>query len=479
MASLLRQIVAGPRSRHPEAGLDLCYVTDNIIATSGPSSTYPQRAYRNPTDALVKFLDYKHGENWAIWEFRAEGTGYPDSEVYGRIRHYPWPDHHPPPFALIPNIMASMRDWLKGLEKGSGRVVVVHCKAGKGRSGTIACSYLISEEGWTVKDALARFTGRRMRSGFGAGVSIPSQLRWISYVDRWSKHQKLYVERQVEILEVHAWGLRDGVKVAIEGYIDEGKIIKTFHVFNKSERISMDDPRQLDTPITTDGANDLPTSASTPQLPTSSTPVSTSAVIFRPHHPIILPSSDICIDLERRNKATYGWTMVTSVAHVWFNAFFEGRGPENHGDPTSDGVFEIAWDAMDGIKGSARKGTKALDRIAVVWRAVPGDEGTPVIITEPREGEVVPEERAADWRQVGKGAGQNDLGLRTESPMSAEVSRASSVRSGASEVKGGESESEDGAYGVKTHGPAGEDHVPRLESGSSASAGGGPDGMKV
>lgn len=28
-ASLLRQIVAGPRARHPEAGLDLCYVTDN------------------------------------------------------------------------------------------------------------------------------------------------------------------------------------------------------------------------------------------------------------------------------------------------------------------------------------------------------------------------------------------------------------------------------------------------------------------
>ena len=28
-ASLLRSIVAGPRSRHPEAGLDLCYVTDN------------------------------------------------------------------------------------------------------------------------------------------------------------------------------------------------------------------------------------------------------------------------------------------------------------------------------------------------------------------------------------------------------------------------------------------------------------------
>ncbi|PWY71927.1 hypothetical protein BO83DRAFT_378910 [Aspergillus eucalypticola CBS 122712] len=34
MASILRQIVAGPRLQHPEAGLDLCYVTDNSKATN-------------------------------------------------------------------------------------------------------------------------------------------------------------------------------------------------------------------------------------------------------------------------------------------------------------------------------------------------------------------------------------------------------------------------------------------------------------
>lgn len=48
MASLLRQIVAGPRSRHPEAGLDLCYVTDFIIATYVYGSGYtnlPLSAY--------------------------------------------------------------------------------------------------------------------------------------------------------------------------------------------------------------------------------------------------------------------------------------------------------------------------------------------------------------------------------------------------------------------------------------------------
>jgi len=33
MTSLLRQIVAGPRAKHAETGLDLCYVTSNIIAT--------------------------------------------------------------------------------------------------------------------------------------------------------------------------------------------------------------------------------------------------------------------------------------------------------------------------------------------------------------------------------------------------------------------------------------------------------------
>ncbi len=34
MASFLRQIVAGPRTKHQETGLDLCYVTSDIIATS-------------------------------------------------------------------------------------------------------------------------------------------------------------------------------------------------------------------------------------------------------------------------------------------------------------------------------------------------------------------------------------------------------------------------------------------------------------
>ncbi|KAI2621441.1 phosphatases II [Hypomontagnella submonticulosa] len=539
MASLLRQIVAGPRARHPEAGLDLCYVTDNIIATSGPSQTYPQRAYRNPLDRLVSFLDSKHGKNWAIWEFRGEGTGYPDELVYNRIRHYPWPDHHPPPFRLVPMIVASMRNWLNGndldadgvgtsdekknlvgkvldtwKDKKSSRVAVVHCKAGKGRSGTMACSYLIAECGWTPEQALARFTERRMRPKFGAGVTIPSQLRWIGYVDRWAKAGKKYLDRELEIVEIHVWGLRSGVKLSVEGFVEGGRKIKVFHTFTKKERLIvegnapgdssvmdmiydmagygtnstagqevLDEARKADTvedadstkspleqpasqpapktkkktipkliykgPKTSstsslqstggapdEGAKSKTTAPENPPLPSkgdTDPEPGGMAVIFKPHKPIKLPNSDVNICVERRNRTptAMGLTMVTAVAHVWFNAFFEGNGPEQDGNPDCNGVFEIDWDKMDGIKGSGQKGTRAADRIAVVWRSIVSEgEAEAKEAAMPSIDSPVPQMPAADWKGGNDEDPDNErhLGLRVQSPDSADVSQASSIK---------------------------------------------------
>ncbi|KAI0111510.1 phosphatases II [Daldinia grandis] len=570
MASLLRQIVAGPRARHPEAGLDLCYVTDNIIATSGPSQTYPQRAYRNPLDRLVEFLDSKHEKNWAIWEFRAEGTGYPDELVYNRIRHYPWPDHHPPPFRLVPMIIASMRNWLNGndldadnvetpgekknlvgkvldtwKDKKGGRVAVVHCKAGKGRSGTMACSYLIAECGWTPEQALARFTERRMRPKFGAGVTIPSQLRWIGYVDRWTKGGKKYVDRELEIVEIHVWGLRSGVKLAVEGYVDGGKKIKVFHTFSKKERVivegnapgdsgvldmiydmagyginSTTGQEALDEAKRTDEVNDNE-SAVTPPKQTSQSPASklkrkpvpklisspprrsstesvhsarsmpenspqskptipasssssTSkndadvepggmAVIFKPHKPIKLPSSDVNICIERRNRtpAAMGFTMVTAVAHVWFNTFFEGNGPEQDGNPDLDGVFDIEWDKLDGIKGSSQKGTRAADRIAVVWRSVvSGGEVKESVMPMPSINAPVPQMPAADWKGGNNEDPYNErhLGLRVKSPDSADISQASSIKDEATGgVQSNDEETQDNIVATQSNMKGGDD----------------------
>ncbi|KAK6525802.1 Telomerase protein component 1 [Arthrobotrys megalospora] len=352
MAQILRQIVAGPRVKHPETGLDLVYVTDNIIAMSMPAASGPKLYYRNPLHKVVEFLDKEHASDWAVWEFRAEGTGYDDSAFYNRVFHSPWPDHHPPPFALIPNIMASMRNHLKQSPK---KVAVVHCKAGKGRTGTVTCSYLISEEGWSKADALERFTKKRMRPQFGAGVSIPSQLRYVDYVSRWvSDYSKIYVERSVEIAEVHIWGLRENVKIAILGYVDEGKTIKNFHSFTKSEKVLVDADAEKNSQM----------------------------VIYKPKKRVVLPTNDVCIDLEKRTRAAAGWTFVSALAHCWWNCYFEGGGAD-----ITSGVFTQEWDKMDGLKGTLKKGIRIFDKVQIVWKVVEDLESH--TIGEPGPGEPV------------------------------------------------------------------------------------------
>lgn len=346
------------------------------------------------------------------------------------------------------------------------RVIVVHCKAGKGRSGTVSCSYLISQEGWSAADALARFTERRMRPGFGAGVSIPSQLRWVSYVDRWTKGRKIYVERSVEILEVHVWGLRDRVKVSVEGYVEEGKKIEVVHSFTKEERSVVREEKKGQGVLASvsevvgqerekrrargktaaangDEKDRTPTGGMT--TGESITRVEEEGklrkarttyedlqeeegggdIVFKPKNRVITATGDINIDFERRNKGVSNLTMITSVAHVWFNAFFEGDGPERDGHPLESGVFEQEWDKMDGIKGSSRKGTRAFDRLAVVWRAVGDAERSGTVITMPEEGEGIRDTEPADWRGGEDKDATRDLGKEAESLSSGMTSQTS------------------------------------------------------
>ncbi|KAI5792081.1 protein-tyrosine phosphatase-like protein [Pyronema domesticum] len=310
-----------------------------LIAMSTPALG-ASSLYRNPLPDVVHFLQSTHRDSWHIFEFRAEGCGYKDSDVMNRVSHYPWPDHHAPPFVHLPAVVAEMREHLTGAPASPAqrKVAVVHCKAGKGRSGTVSCAYLMAEHGWSKEAAMARFTERRMRRGFGEGVSIPSQRRYLDYVEKWIAAGKVYTPRAVRVSHIQIYGLRQGVRVSVQGYIEGGRKIHDYHRFKKSERQVMkrdEEGGKCDvvlTPDTVDGG-------------------------------IVVPGGDINLDFVKKTKV-YGMGLVTSVSHVWWNAWWEGGGAEN-------GTYEVQWEELDGVKGTRQKGRRGWDRCLVVWSLEP------------------------------------------------------------------------------------------------------------
>ena len=69
------------------------------------------------------------------------------------------------------------------LDEDAANVVVLHCKAGKGRTGTlIACLLLHLQEHSSADDALRWFG--YCRTSNGKGVTIPSQIRYVYYYER-------------------------------------------------------------------------------------------------------------------------------------------------------------------------------------------------------------------------------------------------------------------------------------------------------
>ncbi|KAF9447818.1 hypothetical protein P691DRAFT_670692 [Macrolepiota fuliginosa MF-IS2] len=145
MADYIRRLVSGPKARFRDEELklelDLVYVTDQIIIMGYPASGF-EGYYRNRREDVKKFLDHRHGKNYWIFNFCPLKENSYDAQYFdGRVSRYPFPDHHAPPLPILPLVAREMRAWLSGSHE---RVAVLHCKAGKGRSGTMACTYLLS-----------------------------------------------------------------------------------------------------------------------------------------------------------------------------------------------------------------------------------------------------------------------------------------------------------------------------------------------
>ncbi|KAJ4468784.1 phosphatases II [Lentinula aciculospora] len=162
MSDYIRRIVSGNKARFRDGKLnlelDLVYITDQVIIMGFPAAGI-EGLYRNRREDTKKFLDHRHGRNYWVFNFcPLKENSYPADTFDGRVSRYPFPDHHAPPLAIMPLVAREMRLWLDGSPE---RVVVLHCKAGKGRSGTIACAYLLSSDELASPPRLERSYSRK------------------------------------------------------------------------------------------------------------------------------------------------------------------------------------------------------------------------------------------------------------------------------------------------------------------------------
>uniref|UniRef100_A0A8L0DVF0 Phosphatidylinositol-3,4,5-trisphosphate 3-phosphatase n=1 Tax=Oncorhynchus mykiss TaxID=8022 RepID=A0A8L0DVF0_ONCMY len=162
--------------------LDLTYVTDRVIAMSFPSSG-KQALYRNPIREVARFLDTKHEDHYRVYNLCSE-KGYDPKFFHYRVERVFIDDHNVPSLEDMLKYTAGVREWMAADPKN---IIAIHCKGGKGRTGTLVCTWLIdSDQFESAQDSLDYFGERRTdksRSSKFQGVETPSQSRYVGYYE--------------------------------------------------------------------------------------------------------------------------------------------------------------------------------------------------------------------------------------------------------------------------------------------------------
>jgi len=175
----LRTIVSGKKKRYIDKkyNLDLSYITPRLIAMAYPASGI-ESVYRNQIQKVSSFLKERHKNNYLV--FNVSGKKYDNTKFDNKVREFNIIDHHPPKLSLLFTICKEIHNFLIA---NDDNVVVVNCRAGKGRTGTIICCYLLFCGRFDdVDDAFDYYSKKRFSKG--EGVTQPAQKRYVYYFER-------------------------------------------------------------------------------------------------------------------------------------------------------------------------------------------------------------------------------------------------------------------------------------------------------
>ena len=237
----LKSLVSKAKTRFCYDGfdLDLTYITKRIIAMGLPSTSI-EGIYRNNMEDVKRFFNTRHKNHYKVFNLCEEKT-YPKGTFYLQ-GYYPFVDHEAPPLTLIIPFCEDAKEFLGEDEKN---IVAIHCKAGKGRTGTFVCCLMIYLKIFETADESLAYYGM-MRAGDGRGVTIPSQIRYVHYFEEMMKNKinptvnpKKLIIRKIKMISIPGFS-RVGWSCSPTFTIENGeRSYKYFDYIKKRETFSL------------------------------------------------------------------------------------------------------------------------------------------------------------------------------------------------------------------------------------------------
>jgi len=177
--------------------LDLTYITDRLIAMAFPADGMESR-FRNKIDDVAQLLKENHGDHFMIYNLSERTYDY--SKFNFQVLHWcGFPDHHAPPLKKLFEIVKSIYSWLLSDKEN---VAIIHCLAGKGRTGTVIAAFLLFSGLFQNSDkALAFFAMKRSLNNWG--VTNPSQVRYVRYMENIIYKHQIPLSRPLKLVYLH------------------------------------------------------------------------------------------------------------------------------------------------------------------------------------------------------------------------------------------------------------------------------------